>query len=337
MDSDEGAIVIDDEEDIEEIYDDEEEQDEDEDEGEDEEEDDEVEVDEDEEKEVDAPEKPEDKIIKNDVPLKPSDPTKKIEEEVPKTKDNVEIKKPELPKVYDAELKDKSKSKSESDESEKKDDAKVIKDESANLKPEIPEKESSKVIPERKDTAKLKPELDIKEKEPSKVVPKEVSSDSKTEFEIIEREGPKVVSEKDTGKLKPVEPKEKEVPKAVAEKDAPKSKEDDKPPAAKVAAHVKFEDDTKEKKDGDGKPAVPLASGAEVKVPVKPVVDKTDHDENSQFVVLEKGEAPAAQDSTTGGDGPKKTDHSIDSFLLGEQTHSSRLHHHPESIQDQQL
>lgn len=312
---------------------------------------------------MDIPKTPEDKIIKNDEPTKPS-PTDKIEEvkvaEVPKIKDSVEIKNPEVPKVNDAEIKDKSKSKTESDETEKK-DVKVAKEETPNFKPEIPEKESSKVITEEKDTTKLKPELEIKEKEPFKVVPKEVSSESKPEFEIIESEQPtkvfpkkdsaesqpefeiiekegfKMVPEKDSDKSKPAEIKEKETPKAVTEKESPKSKGDDKLPPAKVAAHVKSEDEIKEEKD-EGKPAVPLAGGTEVKVPGKPVSEKTaaDNDESSQFVVLEKGDAPAAH-HTNGGDGPKKTDHSIDTFLLGEQTHSSHLLHHPESIQDQQL
>lgn len=120
-------------------------------------------------------------------------------------------------------------------------------------------------------------------------------------------------------------------------------------PPKTTTTHVSFKDDVEKPSSTDEKkqdaiqvpPKIedhPKRTGAEsvVSAGTKVLSDIDDkvsqRENNANFVVLEKDEA-----ATNGKvDGLKKTDGPIDSFLLGEQLHSS---HAPqsESIQDQQL
>lgn len=283
----------------------------------DEDEEDEEEGDEDEE--LIAPIKQEDKIIINDVPTKPE---VKVPE-VPRIKDNVEINKHELPKVNDVETKE-------------------------NEKPKCNETEKKDVDVKKVDTPKLKPEFEFIESEASHDASRKDKDKLKSEFEIIEKEATvNVVPEKDPVKLIS---EEKELPKGVLEKnDSPKL------PPKSTTTHVTFKEDVEKPPTDEKKQDVirvppksedhPKRIGAESIVgsvagrpagtTVQPDIDgkTSQHENNANFVVLEKGETAA----TVKVDGLKKTDDPIDSFLLGEQSHSSRLMPQSESIQDQQL
>lgn len=234
---------------------------------------------------------------------------------MPKVKDDIDIKKPELSK--DVEIKEKPKTESDVPE----------KNETLKLKPEfdIIEREASKVTP-KNDTSKLQPDFEIIEREASEVTPEGDASKSKPEAESKEKGTSKIAPEKDTSKLKPeVEIKEKEPPKV----DPGTAKNVVKIPE-NVVAHVKTEDD--EIKVGAKSPVVADTKHAPTGTLSDADGKSGDRETNAQFVVLEKGEAVTPKNA----DGLKKTDHAIDSFLSGEQKHSGRLEG-PESIQDQQL
>ncbi|KAL5239773.1 hypothetical protein ACI65C_007183 [Semiaphis heraclei] len=303
----------DEDDDIEEIFDDEE--------GEEldlEDEDEIIEGDQDEEKEpIVPPKKPEDKVVTNDAPIKPSVPTNKTEEvkapvEVPKPKD--EVKKPEPPKAT----------------------------EEIGEKPKIDIDNAKK----SETPAKLKPEFETGEREgaPAKATAPEIDgSKFKSEFEIVEREDsdsvpPKPakaefeVAERGTAAVKPVlpppPPPTSSSSAASAKKDDPPSrpsvkigggddagKEAPKPAAAqeKAAAHVKFQEDD----DTSGKGQRPAAD----------------------FATLEKGETVVKPPAVTTAGRNAATGDAVGDFLSAEQSHGGQLlqKSHHESIQDQQL
>lgn len=345
--------------DIEEILDvqgGDEEEDEYEDDEEEEEEDEVKEADEVKDQKVDIPKKPEDKTVVNDVPKKPTDLAGKIEDvkvpNVPEKKDAVEIKKPELPKVTDVEVKEKETPKAKSEETEKKEK------ETPKLKPEfeVIEKESPiNVVP-----SKLKSDFEVIERDAHTQLPAD-PSELKPEFEIVEREDPKTAPAKDAPQVKPeaevkgkeaapktVQPEKQESTvakpgavgtggsgepaKEAAEKDSPKPPKADNttmPEKTGKNVHVKFDvDDVK-------KDAEDSAGTGDVRLFPKPspAADRKEtRPQDDDFLVLEKG--AANQTDVVGG--PRKTDSPIDAFISGEQRHTvNQLH--PESIQDQQL
>ncbi|XP_060876901.1 protein ENL-like [Metopolophium dirhodum] len=291
----------DDDNDIEEIFDDE-----DDGEGEelDLEDEDEIEEDQD-EKAVIVPKKPEEKVVTNDTPTKPSVPATKTEEVkapvvVPKPKD--EIKKPEPPKAPE-EISEKPKI--DIDNTKKSDTP-------AKLKPEFEKGEregaAAKAAAPEKDASKSKSEFEIVEREDRDALP---PKPAKTEFEVVER----------GTAVKPVLPPPPPPPSSSAAvvKDDPsrpsvKAGGDDKvalKPAApeKAPTHVKFQED-------DDKTAV------KGRVPA------------ADFATLEKGETAVKPPgvTTTGQNA------AVGDFLSAEQAHGGQLlKSHHESIQDQQL
>lgn len=292
----------DEDDDIEEIFDDEEED------GEelDLEDEDEIEDDQDEKAAI-VPKKPEDKVVSNDTPIKPSVPTTKTEEVkapvvVPKPKD--EIKKPEPPKAPQ-----------EISEKPKIDVDNTKKSEApAKLKPEFEAGEregaSAKVAAPEKDASKFKSEFEIVEREDKDVLPPK----PKTEFEVVERGAavkpvlpppPPPTSSSATIKDDPSRPSEKIG--SDDDKVAPK-------PAVpeKAAAHVKFQEDD----DTSGKVHAPAAD----------------------FATLEKGETVVKPPGVTTTGRNAATSDAVGDFLSAEQTHGGQLlKSHHESIQDQQL
>ncbi|XP_015378792.1 PREDICTED: protein IWS1 homolog [Diuraphis noxia] len=303
----------DEDDDIEEIFNDEE--------GEelDLEDEDEIEGDQDEEKEpIVPPKKPEDKVITNDVPTKPSVPANKTEEVkapfvVPKPKD--EVKKPEPPKAPE-----------EISEKPKIDIDNTKKSETpAKLKPEFEtgEKEGApaKAVSPEIDGSKFKSEFEVVEREDRDVVPQKPA---KTEFEVAER---------GTVAVKPVLPPPPPPPSSsssAVKKDDPPSqpsvkigggdndgKEAPKPTTVqeKAAAHVKFQENDSDDTSGKGH---------------APVVD---------FATLEKGETVVKPPTVTTVGRNAVTGDAVGDFLSAEQSHGGQLlqKSHHESIQDQQL
>lgn len=294
----------DDDGDIEEIFDDEDEEDDGEGEELDLEDEDEIEEDQD-EKAVIVPKKPEEKIVTNDTPIKPSVPATKTEEVkapvvVPKPKD--EIKKPEPPKAPE-----------EISEKPKVDIDNAKKSETpAKLKPEFEKGEregaAAKAAAPEKDEFKSKSEFEIVEREDRDALP---PKPAKTEFEVVER----------GTAVKPVLPPPPPPPSSstAVVKDDPsrpsvKAGGDDKDalkPVApeKAATHVKFQEDD-DKTTGKGR---------------TPAAD---------FATLEKGEtAVKPPGATTTGQNA-----AVGDFLSAEQAHGDQLlKSHHESIQDQQL
>lgn len=308
MDSNDDKIENgDDDDDIEEIFDDEEEDNREEEEL-DLEDEGEIEEDQD-EKEVIVPKKPEDKVVTNDTPTKPSVPAPTTEEVkapvvVPKPKE--EIKKPEPPKAPE-QISEKPKIDIE--------DPKKF-ETSAKLKPEFEKGEregtAAKAVALEKDSSKSKSEFEIVEREDRDALP---PKPAKTEFEVVER----------GTAVKPVLPPPPPPPSssaaAVPVKDEPsrpsvKTDDDDDKVALKPAAvpekastHVKFQEED-DKTTGKGH---------------LPVAD---------FATLEKGEtAVKPPGATTTG-----RNDAIGDFLSAEQVHGGQLlKSHHESIQDQQL
>lgn len=299
----------DEDDDIIEIFDDDEEDDE---EGEELELENEDEIEEDQdEKAAIVPKKPEEKVIRNDAPTKPSVPTNKTEEVkvptvLPKPKE--EIKKPEPSAKAPAEIGEKEKSKIDIDNAKKAETP-------AKLKPEFETGErdgaSTKAVESDKDSSKFKSEFEIVEREDRDVLPPK----PKTEFEVVER---------GTAAVKPVLPPPPPPPSssAVAIKDdanrpAVNIGGDDKDalkPAAsvKAAAHVKFQEDYQTSGNGSA-----------------PVVN---------FAALEKGEIAVSPPGATTGN-VASTGDAVEDFLSAEQAHGGQLlmNRHHESIQDQQL
>jgi len=259
------------------------------------------------EKAVIIPKKPEEKVVTNDTPTKPSVPATKTEEikapvVVPKPKD--EIKKPEPPPKAPEEISEKPKI---DIDNTKKSEA------PAKLKPEFEKGEregaAAKAAAPEKDALKSKSEFEIVEREDRDALP---PKPAKTEFEVVER----------GTAVKPVLPPPPPPPSssAAAVKDDPsrpsvKAGGDDKgalKPAApeKAAAHVKFQEDDDDKTTAKG--PVPAAD----------------------FATLEKGEtAVKPPGATTTGQNA-----AVGDFLSAEQAHGGQLlKSHHESIQDQQL
>jgi len=308
----------DDDDDVIEIFDDEEEEDDREEEELDLEDEDEIEEDQD-EKAVIVPKKPEDKVVTNDTPSKPSVPAPKTEEAkapvvVPKPKD--EIKKPEPPKAPE-QIGEKSKTDIE-------DPNKFVTP--AKLKPEFEKGEregaAAQAAAPEKDASKSKSEFEIVEREDRDALP---LKPAKTEFEVVER----------GTAVKPVLPPPPPPPSSTAAaapvKDDPispsvKTDGDDKgalKPAAvqeKASVHVKFQEEEEEEEEED--------DDDDEKTKGK------GHAPAADFATLEKSETavkpPGA--TTTGRNA------AIGDFLSAEQVHGGQLlKNHHESIQDQQL
>lgn len=266
---------------------------------------DEIEEDQDEKAAI-VPKKPEEKVVTNDTPPKPSVPATKTEEVKapvvePKPKD--EIKKPEPPK---APVEISEKPKIDIDNTKKSEAP-------AKLKPEFEkgerEGDAAKAVGPENDASKAKSEFEIVEREDRDVLP---PKPAKTEFEVVER----------GTTVKPVLPPPPPPPtsSAAAVKDDPslpsaKAGGDDKTalkPAVpeKAAAHVKFQEEDEDKTTGKGR--LPAAD----------------------FATLEKGETAVKPPGTT------TTGHNaaVGDFLSAEQAHGGQLlKSHHESIQDQQL
>lgn len=274
---------------------------------------DEIEEDQD-EKAVTVPKKPEDKVVTNDTPIKPSVPAPKTEEVkapvvVPKPKE--EIKKPEPPKAPE-QISEKPKIDNE--------DPKKF-ETPAKLKPEFEKGEregaAAKAVAPEKDASKSKSEFEIVEREDRDALP---PKPAKTEFEVVER----------GTAVKPVLPPPPPPPSSSAAaapvKDEPsrpsvKTDDDDKvalKPAVvpeKASTHVKFQEEDDDDDDDDN-------------------TTGKGHSPAADFATLEKGEtAVKPPGATTTG-----RNDAIGDFLSAEQVHGGQLlKSHHESIQDQQL